>query len=163
MIAKVISGGQTGADQAALRAAKAAGIPTGGWTPRGWLTEDGPAPWLAEYGLEQCPGADYRERTHFNVTRADGVLWFGNPNSPGGRLTLFLAQEMGVPVFVVLIGTKQTAPREVADWITGELIRGEIHAPILMVAGNRESRAPGIGARVETFLSEVFALLLSAP
>ena len=48
----VISGGQTGVDQAALRAARSCGIPTGGWAPRGWLTEDGPAPWLADYGLK---------------------------------------------------------------------------------------------------------------
>ena len=51
MIGKIISGGQTGVDQAALRAAKACGIPTGGWAPKGWRTEDGPAPWLADLGL----------------------------------------------------------------------------------------------------------------
>lgn len=51
MLTKVISGGQTGVDQAALRAAKAARIPTGGYAPKGWLTEDGPAPWLADFGL----------------------------------------------------------------------------------------------------------------
>lgn len=47
MLERIVSGGQTGADQAALRAARAAGLPTGGWAPRGWLTEEGPAPWLA--------------------------------------------------------------------------------------------------------------------
>ncbi len=47
MLDRVISGGQTGADQAALRAARAAGIPTGGWAPLGWKTEEGPAPRLA--------------------------------------------------------------------------------------------------------------------
>jgi Circularly permutated YpsA SLOG family len=34
MIERVISGGQTGTDQAALREARAFGIPTGGWAPR---------------------------------------------------------------------------------------------------------------------------------
>lgn len=49
---RVISGGQSGVDQAALRAARAAGIPTGGSMPRGFLTEDGPRPDFAElYGL----------------------------------------------------------------------------------------------------------------
>jgi hypothetical protein len=54
MIERVISGGQTGADQGGLRAAQACGIPTGGWAPRGWLTEAGPAPWLADWGLVEC-------------------------------------------------------------------------------------------------------------
>ena len=52
---KVVSGGQTGADQAGLRAARAAGIETGGWAPKGWETEEGPAPWLSDYGLKECP------------------------------------------------------------------------------------------------------------
>jgi hypothetical protein len=54
MIELVITGGHTGADQAGLRAARACGIPTGGWVPRGWLTEAGPAPWLADWGLIEC-------------------------------------------------------------------------------------------------------------
>lgn len=49
MIELVLSGGQTGADLGGLRAARACGIPTGGWAPRGWLTEVG---WLVEYGLD---------------------------------------------------------------------------------------------------------------
>jgi hypothetical protein len=65
MIERVISGGQTGVDQAGLRAARAAGIATGGFAPKGWLieSEDGrhnvPAPWLAEYGLVECPEPGY--------------------------------------------------------------------------------------------------------
>ena len=70
MLSFVISGGQTGVDQAALRAARTAGIPTGGFAPLGWSTEDGPAPWLHAPNLarlekitlvkEMAPG-DYRE------------------------------------------------------------------------------------------------------
>jgi hypothetical protein len=65
MIGRIVTVGQTGADQAALRAARAAGIPTGGWAPKGWLVEsdDGrrnvPAPWLTEYGLAECPEPGY--------------------------------------------------------------------------------------------------------
>ena len=51
MLDKVISGGQTGADQAGWRAARAVGIPTGGWMPLGFLTEDSPRPEFADlYG-----------------------------------------------------------------------------------------------------------------
>lgn len=67
-IDNVISGGQTGVDQAALRAARASGIVTGGFAPKGWATEDGPAPWLgSEYGLvgvrgPRLSGADQSQR-----------------------------------------------------------------------------------------------------
>ena len=44
----IISGGQTGADQAGLLAAQALGLQTGGWAPHGWRTDAGPAPWLAD-------------------------------------------------------------------------------------------------------------------
>ncbi len=48
-----------------LRAARACGIPTGGWSPRCWLTEAVPAPWLAEWGLAECPeGETEAERYH---------------------------------------------------------------------------------------------------
>jgi hypothetical protein len=48
MIEHVVSGGQARVDQVGLRAAHAAGILTGGYTPKGWMTETGAAPWLAE-------------------------------------------------------------------------------------------------------------------
>src|SRR5262249_61482425 len=74
MIGTVISGGQTGVDQAALRAAKVCGIPTGGWAPKGWRTEDGPAPWLADLGLQEHASADYPDRTRANVGDAGLTL-----------------------------------------------------------------------------------------
>lgn len=157
MLAKVISGGQTGADQGALRAAKAAGIPTGGFAPLGWLTEDGPAPWLDDgFGLCELQWGGYPERTRENVREATGLVWFGNPYSPGGKLTLSCCHDRGVPYFVVL---DWSTPRDVADWIHGHLIEGETGPVVLMVAGNRESKSPGIGARVEKFMSEVFRFL----
>ena len=77
MLDKIISGGQTGADQVALRAARAPGVPTGGWAPKGWLTEDGPAPWLADFGLAECPEPGYSARTLANVRDSDVTLRFG--------------------------------------------------------------------------------------
>ena len=71
---KVICGGQTGADQARLRAARAAGIPTGGFAPNGRLTEDGPAPGLAEYGLTECSKAAREE-----FSQAERGCWLGIP------------------------------------------------------------------------------------
>ncbi len=155
---RIVSGGQSGCDQAALRAAKAAGLKTCGWMPRGWLTEDGPAPWLAEaFGLKEHPEASYPPRTRANIHAADALLWFGNPYSPGGRLTLSLATEASIDVFVVLT---ESTPADVVDWLIGMVLPGHEETGIsLMVAGNRESKTPGIGARVEAFLTDVFRLL----
>jgi hypothetical protein len=84
MLRHVISGGQTRADQAALLAARRYGIETGGWAPLGWMTEDGPAPWLADFGLVECPEPGYPARTTADVRDSDGLLWFGATDSPRG-------------------------------------------------------------------------------
>ena len=72
MIAKIISGGQTGADRAALDVAMSLGIPHGGWVPRGRLTEAGALP--DKYVMDETISADYAERTERNVTDSDGTL-----------------------------------------------------------------------------------------
>jgi Circularly permutated YpsA SLOG family len=55
-VSRTVSGGQIGADQAALRAARATGVDTAGWAAQGWITEDGPAGWLAELGVASRNG-----------------------------------------------------------------------------------------------------------
>jgi hypothetical protein len=156
-IAKVITGGQTGADQGALRAARAAGIPTGGYVPKGWLTEDGPAPWLADFGLVELTFTDYARRTRAVASDATGCLWFGNPHSPGGICTLKACAEFAIASFVVMHTSR---PRDVAEWIGDYLFdKDNPELPVvLMVAGNRESKSPGIGLQVERFMAGVFPL-----
>jgi hypothetical protein len=84
MLQKITSGGQCGADQAALRAARSVGIATGGWAPLGWLveSEDGrrniAAPQLADFGLAECPNPGYPARTRANVRDSDATIWFGD-------------------------------------------------------------------------------------
>ena len=82
------SGGQTGADQGALCAGHLLDIPTGGWAPLGWRTDDGPEPGLAAFGLVEAGSADYPTRTHLNVRDSDGTLIFGDIDSPGSKLTI---------------------------------------------------------------------------
>ena len=85
----IITGGQSGVDQAGRRAAKAFGIPTGQAMPRGFLTEDGPPPEFAElYGATKLATDSYSPGPEANVRAAGGLLWFGDPTNPGGRLTL---------------------------------------------------------------------------
>lgn len=156
MIEKIVSGGQTGVDQSALRAARAAGIATGGWAPKGWLVEreDGkksvPAPWLADFGLVECETPGYPAGSVANVVGSDATLWFGDWHTPGGRTTLDACRLSDKPYLIVFSGTR---PSAVARWLEEKGIR------ILNVAGNRESVAPGIGAKVERFLLDVFARL----
>jgi Circularly permutated YpsA SLOG family len=88
VIEKVLTGGQAGADQGALRVARAAIIATGGDAPRGWMTEAGAAPWLGGYGLVECEIPGYPARTEANVRSCDAVLWFWDPTTLGGKLTL---------------------------------------------------------------------------
>jgi len=57
-------------------------------SPAGFLTEDGPAPWLAGYGLVEMPTASYPARTEANVRGSDATLWFGTVETPGARATL---------------------------------------------------------------------------
>jgi Circularly permutated YpsA SLOG family len=142
---RVVSGGQTGADQAGWRAARASGIATGGWMPEGFLTEAGPRPDFAEmFGALEIPGGGYPERTRANVRDSDATIWFGDPDSPGGRTTLRACTGSGKPVYQVIEGLTQ--PADVAAWIEAEKVR------VLNVAGNRESTEPGIGEQVERFL-----------
>jgi hypothetical protein len=72
-IERVISGGQAGADQGGLRSARACGIATGGWAPCDWLPEAGPTPWLANWGLAECPeGETEAERYRLQRMRPGG-------------------------------------------------------------------------------------------
>src|SRR5262245_16076563 len=99
-LAKIVSGGQTGVDRAALDAAIASCIPHGGWCPRGRLAEDGPIP--AQYELSETEQTDYRFRTECNVVDSGGTLLiFQRCLSGGTRLTYQLAQRYERPCFLV--------------------------------------------------------------
>jgi hypothetical protein len=150
---KIISGGQTGVDQAALVAARRAGLATGGWAPKGWLTEAGPAAWLEQYGLREMPGDDYPSRTRQNVQDADATLWLGDPSSNGGRHTCAAARQLAKPLFIAE-PLANARPLDVADWL-----EALAEVKVLNIAGNRESVTPGIGATSERFLQELFACL----
>src|SRR2546426_6169559 len=74
MLKKIISGGQTGVDRAALDFAIANRIPHGGWCPLGRRTEDGVI--NPKYQLNETPSASYAERTEWNVRDSDGTVIF---------------------------------------------------------------------------------------
>jgi hypothetical protein len=158
IVGKIISGGQTGADQGALRAARRMGIPTGGAAPKGYLTELGPRPALLKgYSLSEHESAAYSRRTVANVVDADATLILGVELDRGSALTAKLCRQYGRPCRVVA-DTGDDAAEAAATWLRAE--RDRVGRPLTVnVAGNRESREPGIGARVEDFLVRVLALL----
>lgn len=142
-LTKIISGGQTGADQAGLRAARTLGIATGGFAPRGWETHDGPAPWLADYGLEEAVGG-YPYRTALNVAHSSATVRFAvDFKSPGELCTMKAIKKYKKPHFD--IDPFSTAKLdEFQKWLE--------NVTVLNVAGNSERRVPGIGKTVETWL-----------
>jgi hypothetical protein len=153
MLDKIISGGQTGADQAAWRAAQTFGVPAGGWMPKGFLTEEGPRPDFAErYGAAAMPAGSNLARTEQNVQDSDATLWFGETTTAGAQATVGACQRLGKPCMPVYPGAS-FEPSHVAAWIAENKIR------TLNVAGNREREESGIGDRVERFLGEVLELL----
>lgn len=136
---KIVSGGQTGVDRAALDVACELGIACGGWCPRGRRAEDGR---IAEiYPLRETESADYSERTERNVEDADGTLVITNgPITGGTALTVRCARRLGKPLLIVDLreGGAERWVRELQDWVLRNQIR------VLNVAGPRESQQPGI-------------------
>ena len=96
MLQKIISGGQTGADRAALDVAIELDIPHGGWIPKGRKTEDGVL--QDKYQLEEMPTTSYPKRTEKNVLDSDGTLIVSHGKLTGGSaLTLKMAKKHGRP------------------------------------------------------------------
>jgi hypothetical protein len=144
---RIISGGQTGVDRAALDVAMSLGIPHGGWCPCDRLAEDGRIP--DRYQLQETAGAEYPLRTERNVTDSDGTLILCRGQPGGGTdLTLRLAERHGRPCLVVDLDAPPP-PAEVAAWLRAHQVR------IVNVAGPRESQSPGIAGQAAEFLRQV--------
>ena len=151
---RIISGGQTGVDQAALRAAKALGIKTGGWAPKGWVTEVGPAPWLAdEFGLKECPDPGYPARTAMNARNSDVTVWLGPTGSRGFLATRRYVKPGDFNVVSLDDGGKGLKA-VIAGWPYWDLV--------VNVAGNRESSAPGISAQAEAYMLETLGPIMAS-
>jgi hypothetical protein len=146
LIEKIVSGGQTGADRAALDWAIGNGIPHGGWCPKGRLAEDGPIP--AHYNLIESPSSNYLQRTEWNVRDTDGTVVFSvAPALTGGsKRTVEFAEKHKKPVIHVSSKTEQPAEK-LLEFVTTNRIR------VLNVAGSRASKEPGVGDVVKKVLA----------
>lgn len=148
MIQKIISGGQTGADRAALDWAIAHEITHGGWCPAGRRAEDGIIPDC--YHLQETLGRNYQQRTKWNVRDSDATLIITlAPELTGGSLfTQEWARKIHRPYLHVY------PYNEWRKWISAFLKTNAIR--ILNVAGPRNSSAAGIEQFVHEVLDEAF-------
>jgi len=143
-VLRIVSGGQTGVDRAALDAALALGLPCGGWCPRGRRAEDGPIP--PRYPLRETPSADFAQRTAWNVRDADATLVLTRGRPAGGTaLTVALARRLGRSLLILDLG-RDPDPSALRRWI------GRQRVATLNVAGPRESQQPGVHDEARRFL-----------
>jgi hypothetical protein len=157
---KLISGGQTGVDRAALDVAVERAMEWGGWCPKGGWAEDFPAPpgLLARYPhLKETPLSHPLQRTEWNVRDSDATLIIvdsqGLPASIGTQRAREWANKHGKPILVIDAGAPD-APEHAAAWLHAQRRRFGPHLT-LGVGGPRESEAPGIYAKARLVLAAV--------
>lgn len=142
---KIVSGGQTGADRAGLEAGRFLGIETGGYCPKDCRTERGPDRSLLDFGLLPTASGSYTQRTLLNIQHSDATVIFGNLESSGSKQTVEHCVRLSKPHL------KNPTPFELREFVRVNGIK------TLNVAGNRESRNPGIFEQVYETMIEAFA------
>jgi hypothetical protein len=152
MIGRLVSGGQSGVDRAALDVALELGVPCGGWCPKDRKAEDEAIP--DRYPLKETPSGDYSERTRWNVRDSDGtlILAWGEPRGDT-LLTVYVCRDTGKPYLVIDLadgGNLSAAIQATCEWIAANLVGG-----VLNVAGPRPSEHPAIYDRARAFLLAV--------
>ena len=162
-IVKIVSGGQTGVDQAALDAAIHCDIPHGGWCPKGRKSEFGRIP--DQYDLKETSSANYLVRTEANVVDSDATLIITPKRLTGGSLrTLEFCMKHGKPWHHISFGTigEARAAEGVRDWLNGDPEQNDYEdyealppkQCILNVAGTR-------GSKLKVHHNAVINLMLS--
>ena len=148
MIERIVSGGQTGADRAALDAAIACGIPHGGWCPKGRRAEDGEIP--ARYELTETESSSSLARTERNVKSSDGTVILTIAELAGGSLrTVDFARRHRKPWLHLRLDamSDREAMERLHAFVTGHGIR------TLNVAGSRASKEPELYDRTFSIVS----------
>ncbi|MEM9257104.1 MAG: putative molybdenum carrier protein [Pseudomonadota bacterium] len=144
---KIVSGGQTGVDRAALDVAQELGMAAGGWAPAGRLAEDGRIP--DRYPVRAMPEAGYADRTRQNVIDSDGTLIVSCGERTGGTaLTVDCCEREGKPLLCVR--GDRTALGDAAQALRRFVLTHNI--TVLNVAGPRASQDKAAPAYTEQLL-----------
>ena len=145
---KIVSGGQTGVDQAALATATRLTIPHGGWCPEGRRCETGSIP--SEYHVTELDTPSYAARTRQNVIDSDATLILYRDQLSGGTLLTYqIAQQLERPVFLFDLENPVELAAPLA-WLK------QFTVATLNVAGPRESSCPGIHKQACDLLTTLF-------
>lgn len=154
-IARIVSGGQTGADTGGLDAALHCDLPHGGWCPKGRRQEKGKTI-PDKYQLTETDSSDWEPRTEANVVDSDATVVFACGEPTGGSLlTVKLAEKHGRPCLAVdLTEPRDNVVKKVVEWLKAI---PEPRDSVLNVAGSRESKAPGIGQAVMVRMVDVIS------
>ena len=150
-VANIVSGGQAGADRAALDFAIQHGIRHGGWCPKGRLAEDGPID--ARYPLKETPSTEDVQRTEWNARDSDGTVIFsiGETLTGGSQKTVEFARKHGKPVLhLSRNGGPESPEMALRRFIQDHDIK------VLNVAGPRASKEPEVGAFVKEVLGKTW-------
>jgi len=144
MINRIISGGQTGVDRAALDVAMAAGIACGGSCPAGRMADDGPIP--ETYPLQEIADKDHLVRTENNVRDSDGSLLLYREQLHGGTAyAVEMAKHLGRPVLAIDLNN----PPDIAD-VVGWVAENQLQT--IHIGGQREQSSPGIYDQASDFI-----------
>lgn len=150
---KIVSGGQTGVDRAALDVALLHDLQIGGWCPRGRRAEDGSI--SEQYPLRETPSDEYAQRTAWNVRDSDGTLIIApDPLDGGTALTRTEAEERGKPMLHVRPNDPVPVPM-IRAWGTENEVR------TLNVAGPRASELEGIYEVARDLLDDLLSTVSS--
>jgi hypothetical protein len=151
MIWKIVSGGQTGVDRAALDFAIRNGIAHGGYCPKGRRSESSRIP--DKYSLIETSSSDYPMRTALNVQHSDGTLIISRGHPTGGtKLTVNNCISRQKERFIIDANRKVKVD-EFLQWVREKKIG------ILNVAGPRDSKQSGIAKDTKRILAELFEAL----
>ena len=165
---KIISGGQTGVDRAALDVAIERGMSWGGWCPKGGWAEDFPDQpgLLSKYPrLRETPYSQPEQRTQWNVRDSDAILIIVDRAdlsvSKGTRRAQEWANHYGKPLLVIDAGQPDAAA-QVVQWLRAQRSRFGANMT-LSVGGPRESEALGIYTRTRELMASVLDGLTCSP